>query len=346
VDIPYMLLVLGALLIETRRPRAGAPVLALLALAGLLRPEAWAFSAAYWLHLAVGSWRAWGPHRSWVQLAVLALLGAAAPAVWLLSDLLATGNLLWSLAKTRSMAAQLGRVTGLANVPEYIPRRIGEILRPAELAGAALGGVLSLAWLGSRARLGAIAGGLAVGAFVLTSAFGLPIDTRYAFLAAAILCVFCGAGAFGWIALPEGDRRRRPWMALGALVLIALIASLPTQLRSADRELAKLARQQAIQSDLLAFAADGALTPDCGPVGVPSHTPIPLLALYLNAAPSRVVNTRVRQINQGSYVDPASLQVESEYALNRRERDPPASIPPGFTEASANRSWLLFEHCA
>ncbi|MDX6681020.1 MAG: hypothetical protein QOG94_1059 [Solirubrobacteraceae bacterium] len=51
VDIPYLVLVLGALLVETRRPRAGPSVLALLALAGLLRPEAWLFSAAYlaWL---------------------------------------------------------------------------------------------------------------------------------------------------------------------------------------------------------------------------------------------------------------------------------------------------------
>ena len=51
VDVPYLLLVLSAVLVETRRPRAGAPVLALLALAGLLRPEAWLFSALYWLYL-------------------------------------------------------------------------------------------------------------------------------------------------------------------------------------------------------------------------------------------------------------------------------------------------------
>jgi hypothetical protein len=47
VDLPYIALVLGALTIETRRRRAGWPVLALLALAGLLRPEAWLFSFAY-----------------------------------------------------------------------------------------------------------------------------------------------------------------------------------------------------------------------------------------------------------------------------------------------------------
>ncbi len=56
VDLPYLLLVLCALLVESRHRRptpapGGAPVLALLALAGLLRPEAWAFSGLYWLYL-------------------------------------------------------------------------------------------------------------------------------------------------------------------------------------------------------------------------------------------------------------------------------------------------------
>jgi hypothetical protein len=53
VDLPYIALTLGALLIETRKPRAGWPVLALLALAGLLRPEAWLFSIAYLIYLAL-----------------------------------------------------------------------------------------------------------------------------------------------------------------------------------------------------------------------------------------------------------------------------------------------------
>ncbi len=51
VDLPYIALVLGALLIETKRPRAGWPVLALLIPAGLLRPEAWLFSLAYLIYL-------------------------------------------------------------------------------------------------------------------------------------------------------------------------------------------------------------------------------------------------------------------------------------------------------
>jgi hypothetical protein len=46
VDLPYIALCLAALAVESRRPRAGWPVLALLAAAGLLRPEAWLFSLA------------------------------------------------------------------------------------------------------------------------------------------------------------------------------------------------------------------------------------------------------------------------------------------------------------
>jgi hypothetical protein len=55
IDIPYIALCLGALLIESKRPRAGWPVLALLALAGLLRPEAWLFSFAYLAYLALAA---------------------------------------------------------------------------------------------------------------------------------------------------------------------------------------------------------------------------------------------------------------------------------------------------
>jgi hypothetical protein len=54
VDVPYIALALGALFIETKRPRAGWPVLTLLALAGLLRPEAWLFSVAYLAYFLLG----------------------------------------------------------------------------------------------------------------------------------------------------------------------------------------------------------------------------------------------------------------------------------------------------
>ena len=345
VDVPYMLLVLCALLVETRRPRAGAPVLVLLGLAGLLRPEAWAFSGIYWVVLVVSSARSPDRARTRVQLARLALLAAAAPLIWVLSDLLVTGNAMWSLTHTKETAQTLGRETGIAKVPRYIPERIGEILRVPVLAGAALGGVLSLAWLRERAMLGAMAGVVAVLVFALLATFGLPIDTRYAFLAGAILILFCGAGVFGWMALPPSDRHRRPWMIAGAVVLVALVAYTPGQVRSAHRQLEELARQESIQNDLLALVHNGAITLKCGQVGVPNHAPIPLLALYLKGRPSLIVSAEARSIESGTYVDPASMEIERDYILDPKDPHAAVSIPPGFTESSSNRSWLIFRHC-
>src|SRR5271166_3819234 len=337
VDIPYLLLVLGALLLESesraRDGRAGgARVLALLALAGLLRPEAWAFSGLYWLYLLgfCPRWalpeRASAPPRAPAEVVSLTLLAAAAPIVWVASDLLITGDPLWSLTNTRHTAETLGRVTGIANVPEYIPRRIGEILRPQVL-------------------LGAVAGVLAVAVFALFAAVGLPIDTRYAFLAAAILCVFCGAGLVGWIGLAREDPRRRWWMAGSALVLVALIAFTPSQYRAAHRELQKLARQQSIEGDLLALVRDHAINLRCGPVGVPNHAPIPLLALYLHTSPANVISAQVGHIQRGVYVDPASRQVEEDYVLDPHDPHVAVSVPPGFSATRSNRSWLIFHRC-
>ena len=363
VDIPYLLLVLAALLVESRRRRAGAPVLALLALAGLLRPEAWAFSGLYWLYvtgLAGRLLRSRAPGRAGEapppdapegrvhtprELAVLTLLALLAPLVWALGDLAVTGDPLWSLTNTRHTAETLHRVTGIGNVPEYIPRRIGEILRPPVLVGAALGGVLSLLWLRRRALVGAAAGMLAVLVFALFASTGLPINTRYAFLAAAILSLFCGAGVFGWSRLDRGDPRRRWWMAGGALVLVALIAYAPSQYRSAHRELDKLARQHSIEEDLLALVRDHSITLKCGRVGVPNHAPVPLLALYLKTSPENIVSAQVRPISSGDYLDPANKEVESDYVLDRNDPHLPVNVPPGFTEIRANRSWLVFQRC-
>jgi hypothetical protein len=337
VDIPYLLLVLSALLVESRRRRAGMPVLVLLALAGLLRPEAWVFSGLYWLYLL--------PERSRLPIARLTLHAAAAPLVWVLSDLLITGHPLWSLTNTRHTATTLDRITGIGNVPQYIPRRIGEILSPAVLVGAAFGGVMSLWLLPHRARAGAVVGVVSVVVFAAFATAGLPINTRYAFLAAAILCVFCGAGVFGWTGLPREDPRRRWWMAGGALVLLALLASIPSQYHSAHRELDKLARQESIQNDLLALVSDHAITRRCEPVGVPNHAPIPLLALYLQTSPRKIVSAEARQITSGTYVDPASKEVEDDYVLDPHDPHLPVTVPPGFTETHANRSWFIFAHC-
>ena len=350
VDVPYLLCVLGALLVVSRRRHAGAPVLGLLAIAGLLRPEAWAFSGLYWLYL-------W-PSRSRGEMVRLAALAASAPVLWLGSDLLVTGNPLWSLTHTRDDATTLGRVSGIVNVPEYIPRRIGEILGAPELAGAALGGVMALWCLRDRARLLAIVGVVAVAVFALFATAGLPINTRYAFFAAAILCVFCGAGLVGWHALASDDPRRRWWMAGSALVAVAIVAFIPTQVRDLRTQLRtgpdSLSGQQTVIGDLSALVHDGAISARCLPVGVPNHAPVPQLALELITSPANVVSGDSAAfggsalIVHGTYVEPADA-LARRYILDPND---PATlalarpVPSGFTFVGGNRSWRVYRRCA
>lgn len=340
VDIPYVALVLGALLVETRRARAGAPVLALLGLAGLLRPEAWLFSAAYlaWLRRGGASGR---------DLVRLGALAAAAPAIWALSDLLVTGNPLHSLTGTRETAATLGRRTGLDAVPLTMPRRLGEILREPVLVGAAGGGLIALAWARERARLPAAAGVLAIGAFGVLALAGLPIIGRYLLLPAALLAIFAGAGALGWLGLERGDPRRARWAAFGALTIALLLAFAPDQARRLGRLHDAIATQQRIRDDLHDLADSGAIRPGCAPVAVPNHRPVPLLALWLDRRPASIVSAQLRRPARGYYVDPASAAVERSFTLDKNDpRRLVAAVPEGFALVARNRSWRLYARCA
>jgi hypothetical protein len=332
VDVPYLVLVLGALLVETRRRRAGAPVLALLGLAGLIRPEAWLFSAAYlaWLwHGGVRDPRLWA-------------LAAAAPLLWALSDLVVTGDALHSLTGTRDTAQRLERVTGLDEVPVTVPRRLGEIVREPVLFGAAGGGLMGLAFLRSRLALGAIAGVVALGAFCVLAAAGLPILGRYLLVPAVILAIFAGAGAFGWAELPRHHPWRRRWAWFGAVTLVALVAFAPAQTDRIGALRDALRIQDAIQNDL------HDLTPRfaCTPATVPNHRPVPLLALWLDVDPDRIAVAQEAPPRAGVYVVPSSAHVAREYILDPRDVNPRIPPPaPGFRPAGANASWRVFARC-
>jgi hypothetical protein len=406
VDIPFVALVLAALLVETKRPRAGWPVLALLALAGLLRPEAWLFSAAYVVYLAytvyrpgalatlkaarrssgglrqiLASGRADRIKRALLPLShalrqprfwVLIAIAASAPLLWALYDLVIAGDPLYSLTGTRETVETLARDTGLVDFVRFFPRRVGEIAREPVLVGALGGGILGLWLLRRRSALGAAAGFLAVAAFGILAIAGLAVITRYALLAATILAIFCGAGAFGWLELERDDPWRRRWAAFGALVLVLLAAFIPAQYdRLADLE-DSIAIQERIRDDLKALADDGAFAgaygedadgrpatipaglEGCSEITVPNHRPLPLLALWLDRRPSEIV-AAVRELDgelvrvepqNGYFLDPASPTVEANFTLD--PNDPgnlTAPVPPGFEAASANDSWLLLRRC-
>lgn len=332
VDIPYLCLLLGALLVETRRPRAGTPVLVLLALAGLLRPEAWLFSLAYlaWLH------------RHGELRAAHLLAAASAPLLWALSDLIQTGNPVHSFTGTQDAAERLDRITGIQNVPATLPRRLGEILREPGLLAAAGGGLLAWFKLRDRARLPAAAGVLAVMAFVVLAAAGLPILTRYLLVPGTLLAIFAGAAIFGWQRLERDDPWRRRWIGFAIVCVIAFAAFTPRQIHLLRNTHSALADQRAILTELRSLSPDAA--GGC-PIGVPNRRPVPQLALWTGNAPD---SFRIAQEDRRYTLpafSPASDRVARKFILDKKDAStylPPA--PEGAVQATGTW-WVLTGRC-
>ncbi|HMJ34348.1 MAG TPA: hypothetical protein VK501_10555 [Baekduia sp.] len=336
VDLPYICLLLGALLIETRRRRAGTPVLALIAMAGLLRPEAWLFAGAY----AVWLWRGGALRPVHVALVV------GAPLLWALSDLAVTGDPLHSLSGTRSTAEDLGRITGLQRVPATLPRRLGEILREPVVLAAAVGGVLALWRLRARATLGAVAGLLAVGAFCVLAAAGLSILTRYLLLPATILAIFAGAGVAGWTQLPRDDPWRARWMALGALTVVGMLVFIPSQVTRLKNTRSALIAQTRILDELHDLVTANL---SCGTtqVAVPNRRAVPQLALWLDIPPRDVVSAQElgRYPRRPSALAPVSRAVADQFVLDARDKDRALPAPPRSRLSVRGRYWNLYGAC-
>ncbi len=332
VDIPYLCFLLGALLVETRRPRAGAPVLILLALAGLLRPEAWLFSLAY---------LAWLRHHGELRISHF-VWAACGPLIWALTDLVQTGNPIHSFTATENAAEKLGRVTGIENVPETLPRRLGEILREPGLLAAAGGGLLSWFLLRERTRMLAGAGLLAVFGFVVLATAGLPILTRYLLLPAAILAIFAGAGLFGWQRLERGDPWRARWIAFSAICALAFAFFAPNQAHRLDRTADALRDQRAILGELQALSP--AVTGGCRP-SVPNRRPVPHLALWTGRSPDEFRSAQEDRRYTLPAFSPASKRAANRFILNARDTVTYLPPEPAGRPKVRGRWWVLTGRC-
>jgi hypothetical protein len=326
VDLAEIALVVWAAVLEARHTRRGRPVLVLLALAGLLRPEAWLYAGAYWLWLF--------PAREWPARIGLGLLVLAAPLAWGFSDLAVSGDFLWSLHGTHHLASALGRDTGLGNAVTTAPRRLGEIVRLPELIAALAGLAFCVARMPRRAALPAAVMVLNGLAFALFGLAGLSLLGRYLFLAGVMLALFAAVGCLGWIGRPA----RGVWRAIGLAALTAILVFFGLQqvdrLSSLRTDIRARAR---VQADLHALSLPG-----CRPLYVPDHRLVPLLAYWHDLQPRQIIVSTPRT-GSGTLVLPASPRVQRLSILDPNEPRPAAPrIPPGWRQAGANRSWLVY----
>lgn len=367
IDLPYITLCLGALIIEAKKPRAGWPVLALLTLAGLLRPEAWLFSIAYLGYLAFEpSGEKDSLERADTQKAglirsafvraresfsppppALIALALAAPLLWALFDLITTGSPTYSWTGTKETVETLERQTGPVDLVLYGPRRLGEVLQWPGMVGALGGVALGLAFLRRRSTLGVAAAALALGAFALLACAGLAILPRYTMLAAAILAIFAGVGLLGWRLLEPGHPWRRRWQVFAALVLAMFLLWLPNQWDLDSRVDTDLTNQAQIESDLTDLVDAGAFEPLCGEIAVPNHRAVPRLAFGLDLKPTQIVSASEEGTpERGYFVAPASSFVIHNFILD--PKDPTKASfppPPGFDKVARNESWVIYRRC-
>jgi hypothetical protein len=355
IDLPYIALCLGALLIEARRPRAGRPVLALLALAGLLRPEAWLFAVAYWLYLAFDSSK---PGRKPVgvnekrpagrkELVWLGVLALAGPILWALFDLITTGSPTYSWTGTKETVETLERQTGPVDLVLYGPRRLGEVLQWPGMVGALGGVALGLAFLRRRSLLGVAAALLALGAFALLACGGLAILPRYTMLAAAILAIFAALALLGWRLLEPDHPWRRRWQVFAALVLAMFLVWLPNQWDLDSRVDTDLTNQARIEGDLSDLVDTGAFEPLCGKVAVPNHRAVPRLAFGLDVKPTQIVSAGEEGVpERGYFVAPADSFVIHNFILDPNDpTDFSLPTPNGFKPVARNDSWIVYRRC-
>jgi len=346
VDLPYIALVLGALLVESRRPRAGSPVLAMLAVAGLLRPEAWLFSFAYLAYLLLEPgprsrrWRL--RRRSGValrQVVPWACLAIAGPVIWGIFDFATTGEPLYSFTATRDTVEILGRHTGPVELFTYSPHQLVQTMGEAGLLAAAAGICLALAFLWRRSAAAFAALVVAAAAFAALASAGLAIISRYMMLGGALLCVFCAVALLGWRLLgPEQRVWRRRWQALAAGLLLVFLVLGPRQERDLALVIDVLHEEAEVESDLRELADDGRFDVSCPPIDVPGVQAVPRLGRWLGLEPDDfVLAGEGERATRGYFLAPASTAAEIHYGSARR--------PAGFGLVAANRSWRLYRRC-
>ena len=285
-EIPFLALVIWSIVLEAERRRRGAPVLVLLGLAGLLRPEAWLLSAAYLVYLLP-------PLASGQRVRMIAL-AAAAPLLWALSDLAITGDPLHSLHHTQKGAVRLERPRELDVALESGPRYLRFILHTPVVWGGLAGCVAGLWLLFARSILPAAV--LAVGmlGFLGLGLADVPLLIRYYYVPASMLALFCAVAGFGWLHFARGTRVRRVWIA-GALVLAAAaVWSLPRERERLETvRSASITRRglEASLRELVQSPAGRAALRACPQLYVPDGRTAALVAYWLDEAPEVPIGT-------------------------------------------------------
>jgi hypothetical protein len=326
IDVPFLALVVGAAAVEVRRPGRWLPVLVLLGVAGLLRPEAWGLSAAY----VVYAWRLLRPGERGRMIAT----AAAAPVAWMVSDLIITGSPKWSFDQARATAERNGTPGGVEETIVFTGKALKGVVHPAFAAGAAFGVLLAIRYFGRRALVPLAALALGAASFLVIGFSGLPLLTRYFFLAGTMLCLFFAVAIAGWSGVERSDPVRRWWIAGAAVLALVIVATLRYEYKSIDGRLREANRRGEVQHDLERMIDQGAFRSAIA-------TCKPLYSRVFRARPKILFERRdepgIEVVANQRLVPQDGLLLRYVY-----ERTP---APTGYRTVTATRLWSLLATC-
>lgn len=343
IDTGFLAFVVWAAVLEVQKPRRGLAPLVLLALAGMLRPEAWLLSGVYWL------W-CFGP-ATWRQRITWGILVWLPAIVWLGSDYLVMGEPLYSFTHTSGLAAQLDRTKSVSEVPVTLVSYLIDLVKLPVFLGGMLGGALGLLLFPKRTSLPIVLLVVGVATFTAIGAGGFSVIDRYLLVAAVMVMLLCAIALGGWSLLRPG-KARTIWMAAALLAVVAGAALTATRLNltSVVRELEFRGEARPALADALQDPKTRAAIERCHTLYLPNHKTIPDARWITDLPADRVLartDPRVPdQPTSGVVLITHQRRALFNQVLYDETQDPAMNLPPaGMDRIATSTYYSVYAGC-
>jgi hypothetical protein len=259
------------------------------------------------------------------ELAVLAGLAVLAPVLWLLSDLVVTGNLLHSLTSTSELAEALGRDRGIVKAPRLFVVYLFDVARaPVALAGV-IGAVLAVrryGWTAMAVPLALVLTGAVT--FFGAGVAGLSLLPRYLTVPAVGLAVFAGYAVAGFTTMAADDRWRPMWRRGAIVAAVVGVAFFAWKLPSFGTLSGELRFVNDTHDDLVRLLDDPKVRQAraCGPITFPTYRLVPDTRWVLDVGEDQVTTRAIADPDRGVavFVDRGEKKPRQRYGEADRDR--------------------------
>lgn len=354
LDIPFLLMIVWAAVLEVQKPRRGYAPLVLLLMAGLLRPEAWLMAGIYWLWLALGWVRPQlelpGERPDVGKLIWCALLVGAAPIAWAVADWIVAGDPKYSFSSTQEVAGQVRRQKSLFGAIAALPGFVGGSEKIVNFWAGGAGFLLAF-WV-YRARMFMLAALAVVGVitYLLIAIGGLSVIPRYLVIPSIVLCIGVAFSLVGWARL--SGTARKVGVALAILTVLLGLVRAPAYVnnfRALNTSTDDVSVKYSRIYDILENPKVRGKVEQCLPVVAFTHETVPIIRLLMDLPKDQVPATTSldapptegTQLLLTSSLDPLQMTVVDR--VLRKEWT--GFHQPGFKFQGENRAWIVYTSC-